>query len=133
KPILGFHEKLKRLAAGDFTVKFATDRRDEIGDMAVQLNLTAKDLRDSFRNVVHSSENVQMASAQIAAGNQDLSQRTQEQASSLQEISSTIEEVTFSIQSVSNNAEQANQVAQITLEAVTEGEESIVETINAMA
>ncbi|HHW12951.1 MAG TPA: HAMP domain-containing protein [Firmicutes bacterium] len=133
RPILGFHEKLKQLAAGDFTVKLATDRRDEIGEMAVQLNMTAKALRESFINVVRSSESVQMVSAQIAAGNQDLSQRTQEQASSLEEISSTIEEVTSSIRSVSNNAEQANHVAQITLEAVNEGEHSIVETINAMA
>ena len=132
QPILGFHDKLKLLAAGDFTVKFATDRRDEIGEMAVQLNLTAKGLRESFTNVVHSSESVQMASAQIAAGNQDLSQRTQEQASSLEEISSTVEEVTSSIQSVSENAEQTNQVAQLTLEAVTEGEQSIIETIDAM-
>lgn len=132
EPIMGFHEKLKLLAAGDFTVKFATDRQDEIGDMAVQLNLTVKDLQESFSEVVHSSESVRMASAQIAAGNQELSQRTQEQASSLEEISSTVEEVTSSIQSVSSNTEQANQVAQTTLEAVTEGEESIVETINAM-
>ena len=45
----GFHEKLKLIAAGDFTVKFATDRQDEIGDMAV-FNLTAivKDLQESF-------------------------------------------------------------------------------------
>lgn len=132
QPFLGIHEKLKLLAAGDFTVKFATDRQDEIGEMAVQLNLTAKELRESFTNVVNSSESVNMASAQIAMGNQELSQRTQEQASSLEEISSTIEEMTSSIQSVSDNAEQANQVAQITLEVVNEGEESITETIKAM-
>jgi len=132
KPFLKINEKLQLLANGDFTVEFAADRQDEIGEMALQLSLTAQELRESITNVIHSAGSVQSVSAQIAAGNQELSQRTQEQASSLEEISSTMEEVTISIQEVSNNADQANQVAQVTLEAVNEGEQSIQETIAAM-
>lgn len=132
KPFLGINEKLKLVAAGDFTVKFATARQDEIGEMANELNVTVHDLRDSLTTVVGSAESVQTASSQIASGNQDLSQRTQEQASSLEEISATMEEVNASIQQVAVDTDQANQVAQITLEAVNEGDQSIIETIDAM-
>lgn len=132
KPFFGINRQLKVLADGDFTVEFALDRQDEIGEMAEQLNLTTQELREAIANVVQSAESVQAGSAQIAAGNQDLSQRTQEQASSLEEISSTMEEITTSIQRVSHHTDQANQVAQVTLETVNEGEQSIIETIDAM-
>ena len=131
-PFLRINEQLKLLDTGDFTVEFPADRQDEIGEMGVQLNITVKDLREVITSVVHSAQSVQSASAQIATGNQDLSQRTQEQASALEEISSTMEEMATSIQQVSNNTDQANQVAQITLEAVNEGDQSIQETIEAM-
>lgn len=133
RPFLKINEQLKLIAAGDLTVEIATDRQDEIGEMARELNTTFRKLRDGIDNVVYMTRNVQTASAQIAAGNQDLSQRTQEQASTLEEISSTMEEITNSIQQVSRHADQANQVAQITLEAVNEGNQSIQETIQAMA
>jgi len=133
RPVIRINEQLKLLAAGDFTVKFDTNRHDEIGEVATQLNATVGELRESIITVVNGAESVQSASGQIAAGNQDLSQRTQEQASSLEEISSTMEEIANSIQQVSRNADQANQVAQMTLEVVNEGDQSIKETIQAMA
>lgn len=132
RPFLGINEKLKLIAAGDLTVEITTNRQDEIGEMAMKLNQTVKEIREHITNVVYMARNVQSASAQIAAGNQDLSQRTQEQASTLEEISSTMEEITTSIQQVAHNADQANQVAQITMEAVNEGDQSINETIQAM-
>jgi len=132
KPFLAIHEKLGIMAAGDFTVEFETNRKDEIGEMAAQLNRTTLQLKESLTQVVNSSETVQVASEQIATGNQDLSQRTQEQASTLEEISSTMEEVTTSIQQVAGNSAQADEMAKTTLDAVNEGDRSIKESIAAM-
>jgi methyl-accepting chemotaxis protein len=132
KPLLKVYEKLGVMAAGDFTVHFEINRKDELGEMGAQLNHTTAQLKDALTMVISSSESVQVASHQIADGNQDLSQRTQEQAASLEEITSTIEEITSSIKQVGANSEQANQISQVTLETVNEGDESIKETIEAM-
>lgn len=132
RPFINIQKVLVQMANGDFTVKFNTNRGDEIGEMAAELNRTTKKLKEALFEVVNSAGTVRLASEQIALGNQDLSQRTQEQASTLEEISATIEEMTTSIQQVANNAEQTTQMAKVTLDAVNEGERSIKESIEAM-
>jgi methyl-accepting chemotaxis protein len=62
-----------------------------------------------------------MASAQIAQGNLDLSQRTEEQASALQETAATMDELGSAVKQNSENALQANQLAQGASQAATKG------------
>lgn len=132
RPILKIKACLQRIATGDLTSVVEINRSDEIGEIARQLNASSAKISDTISQIITSAGQVQSASQQIAAGNHDLSQRTQEQASTLEEVASTIEEVNSSIQQTASNSDQADQIAQSTLEAVEEGERATRETIDAM-
>lgn len=131
-PILKIKACLEQYATGDLTPVVEINRNDEIGEIARQLNTTARQISRLIGQIIATSGQVQSASQQIAAGNQDLSQRTQEQASTLEELAATIEEINASIQQTAANSNQADQLAQNTLEAVKEGERATQETIEAM-
>ncbi|NLY89775.1 MAG: HAMP domain-containing protein [Firmicutes bacterium] len=133
KPILKIKSNLQKIAAGDLTSFVEIKRGDEIGEMARELNIAVEKFSNIIRHVIQSADQVENASRQIAAGNQDLSQRTQEQASTLEEVAATMEEVNASIQQTAANSDQADQLAQNTLEVVKEGERATRETIDAMA
>ncbi len=132
RPVQKISDLTKVLAEGDFTARADIASRDEIGQMAQNLNRTIDSLSETLTRVREASDNVSHASAEISSGNQDLSQRTEEQASSLEEVSSTIEEVTASLESSSANAAEANNLSRGTLESVRQGEAVVQDMQGAM-
>ena len=132
RPVQKISDLTKVLAEGDFTARADITSKDEIGQMADNLNRTIDSLSETLTRVREASDNVSHASAEISSGNQDLSQRTEEQASSLEEVSSTIEEVTASLESSSANAAEANNLSRGTLESVRQGEAVVQDMQSAM-
>ncbi|HAP32354.1 MAG TPA: hypothetical protein DCQ14_04785 [Firmicutes bacterium] len=133
RPVNRVSELTVKLAAGDFTQKIEIGNRDEIGQMAENLNRTIDSLAEMLKKVQGASENVSHAAAEISTGNQDLSQRTEEQASSLEEIASTIEEITSALESSSANASAADKLSQKTIKSLKIGEVEVREMREAMA
>ena len=131
-PVQKVSELTMKLAAGDFTVKAAVAGRDEIGQMAQNINNTVEALHKTLQRVQAVAENVSHASDEISAGNQDLSQRTQEQASSLEEIASTVEEIASSIEAASVNAAEADNLSQEAMQTVLSGEKTVKDMQGAM-
>ena len=131
-PVQKVSELTMKLAAGDFTVKAAVSGRDEIGQMAQNINNTVEALHKTLQRVQAVAENVSHASDEISAGNQDLSQRTQEQASSLEEIASTVEEIASSIEAASVNAAEADNLSQEAMQTVLSGEKTVKDMQGAM-
>lgn len=123
---------IKKMANGDMTVDFKVDSKDEIGEMATELNQMREGLAGLIVKVTETAGRVNTGLNEIALGNQDLSQRTQEQATTLEEITSTIMLNVSSVQQTAENSHQADKISQSTLGAVEEGEKAIVETIEAM-
>ncbi len=127
---------LKVIAQGDLRVKFNTERQDELGEMAGELNKTTEELANIIWTIRKNSAEVNTAAQEIATANTDLSQRTYEEAAALEEISATIEEMNSSIQRIKNNAGEVNAFSQTTLTAVQNGEayfKETFETIKAIA
>lgn len=132
RPVQKVSDLTKDLAEGDFTVKADINSRDEIGQMAENLNNTIDVLSDTLGRVQEASENVSYASSEISSGNQDLSQRTEEQASSLEEVSSTVEEMSSSLETSSANATEADKLSNNTMESVRQGETVVKDMQGAM-
>ncbi len=132
RPLGSITDLVSKLAEGDFTVQADINSKDEIGQMAGNLNQTIETLSETLSSVQDSSDNVSQASQEIASGNQDLSQRTEEQASSLEEVASTIEEVTSSMETSSANAAEADNMSRNTLSSVRRGEEVVINMQDAM-
>lgn len=118
-------EVLARLGNNDLTVRAQVDSKDEIGQMADDLNNTIESLNDTILKVRETVETVSHGAGEIAAGNQDLSQRTEEQASALEEISATVEEITSSLETSASNSVEADNISQTTLGIVYEGEKVV--------
>ena len=132
RPVQKVSDLTKVLATGDFTARADIKSRDEIGQMAVNLNDTIESLSDTLRRVQLASDNVSHASTEISSGNQDLSQRTEEQASSLEEVSSTIQEMTASLETSSANASEADNLSNGTMQSVHQGEAVVKDMQEAM-
>ncbi|TAL29789.1 MAG: HAMP domain-containing protein [Spirochaetes bacterium] len=122
-------EFAKKIAEGDLTDRIDLYQRDELGQLATALNVSAESLEKFVSEVLVASQNLSQAVEQIASGNQNLSQRTSEQASSLEEIASTIEEATATIRQNAENSEQANKLSRETMRMAEEGNAVVVDAV----
>ncbi len=99
------------VAQEDLTVQIAL-RPGDTGSLMAGLALMRESLVKVVTEVRGNSESVATASAQIAQGNQDLSGRTEQQASALQQTAATMEQLGTTVRHNTDNAMQANQLAQ---------------------
>ena len=99
------------VAQGDLTVQIAL-RPGDTGSLMAGLARMRDGLVKVVTEVRGNSESVATASAQIAQGNQDLSGRTEQQASALQQTAATMEQLGTTVRHNTDNAMQANQLAQ---------------------
>jgi methyl-accepting chemotaxis protein len=111
RPVARVVAALRTVAGGDLTVKVATDRGDELGELQRALADTVGALRRVVGDVRAGVDSVSTASGQIAAGNQDLSSRTEQQASSLQETASSMEQLTATVRQNADAARAASGLA----------------------
>src|SRR5471032_999796 len=79
-----------------------------------------------------STETIATASIQIASGNLDLSARTEAQAGSLEDTASSMEALTITTKQNSDNARQANQLAQSASEVAHKGGAVVAQVIDTM-
>ncbi|RJG01206.1 methyl-accepting chemotaxis protein [Noviherbaspirillum sedimenti] len=98
----------KSVAEGDLTQSFATDARDETGQLLVALRDMNDSLAHTVGQVLTAIDTIGVGTRQIASGNADLSARTESQASSLEQTASSMEELTTTVKQNADNARQAN-------------------------
>lgn len=123
------------ISKGDLTIKIEEkylNRKDEIGDLIMALNLMLLKLKEIVNNVVSSSENISNASHEMSSNSQQLSQGASEQASSAEEVSSSIQEMSSNIQQNSENAFQTEKIAVKAANEIEEASNNVNITVNAM-
>jgi len=109
------------IAAGNFLERIDLDQKDELGQLAKALNISADNLEKLISEIIFSSQNLVRAVEEIASGNENLSQRTSEQASSLEEIAATVEEANASTKQNSGNAVEASKLSDNSSKMAVEG------------
>ncbi|TBW09720.1 HAMP domain-containing protein [Azotobacter chroococcum subsp. isscasi] len=120
------------IAAGQLHTPVISSAKDEIGEMMRSLERMRLSLSAIIGQVRESSEAVAHASEEIAAGNTDLSARTEEQAASLGETAASMEQITSVVKHTSENAHQANSLANTMRGAVQEGDNIVDDVIVSM-
>ena len=124
---------LQELSDGNFVQKQITvASRDEVGAMSGALNVVVKNLRNALSQVTSSAAQVASASEQISSSGQELAEASQSQASTLEEISATLEEMTSMTATTSDNAQQANALAEKTREAAERGSLHMADMVKSM-
>jgi methyl-accepting chemotaxis protein len=121
-----------RVAKGDLGGKIPPHADNEIGQLVKALS----DMDESLAHIVHdvriATDTIGTASSQIAAGNLDLSNRTEQQGNSLGRTASSMEQLTGTVRQNSDNARQANQLAQSAAEVAGKGGAVVSQVVHTM-
>ena len=132
RPLLQAVRISRAVAAGDLSLQFACEGRNEIA----QLLQALKDMQSGLVQVVHNvrqgSESVSTASSEIAQGNHDLSARTESQASALEETAASMEELNSNVKQNADSARQANQLAMSASTVAVKGGQVVSQVVETM-
>jgi len=120
----------KEIAKGnlDINVSVLSDT-DELG---IAMQTTVNSLNDLLGNVNSSINQVNTGAIQVSAASQQLSQGASEQASSLEEITSSITEINSQAKKNADSAREANDLVTTTKEIANEGNNLMMQLVNAM-
>ncbi|WDZ96903.1 methyl-accepting chemotaxis protein [Herbaspirillum sp. WKF16] len=126
----------QNVSAGDLTSRIEVKSTDELG----QLMSALKGMNDSLVSIVgevrYGTDTISVASDEIKRGNMDLSNRTEQQAGSLQETASAMEELTATVKQNSENAAEANRLAENASQVAAKGGAAVgrvVDTMNSIS
>jgi methyl-accepting chemotaxis protein len=98
------------IAAGNFTTRIVTKRRDELGRLLISLERTRTSLDDTVSGIRAAANDVSSAAAEIANSTTDLSQRTEDQAVGLERTTASLDRIAATVRQNAENAQRANQL-----------------------
>ncbi|MFW6203169.1 MAG: methyl-accepting chemotaxis protein, partial [Marinilabilia sp.] len=120
-PILKGVGLAEKVSAGNLSVRFDTDRKDEVGRLGMALDNMVKNLRVIISDITEGTKEMVEASSSLMKESSELAEGASEQASAAEEVSSSMEEMHANIQ---QNTENANQTESIAQKAATDMNES---------
>jgi methyl-accepting chemotaxis protein len=132
KPLAHAVEASRRVAAGDLTVSFDLDRKDEIGALLESLQQMQQSLTVTVGHVRDNAESVATASVQIAHGNTELSRRTEQQAAALQQAAASMDHINGTVSQNAQSAHQASRLAVGASEVAAKGGEVVSQVVDTM-
>ena len=104
-------EAAEAIAEGDLSIAIATNSKDEIGDVARSFQKMTDNLNEIMSNINASSDQVASGAKQVSESSMALSQGATEQASSIEQLTASIEEISSQTKLNSENAYEANRLA----------------------
>lgn len=143
-PLKKISHELNLAAAGDFTSEtLVIKRRDEIGQLAADFNLTKDNIAALISQVAKSAEHVAASSEQLSASAEEASRATAEITQSIQEVaagaemsnsgltesSQSLDEVTNAIQNLSENTNHVSKLGTGIVKQANEGTAYVNETV----
>jgi methyl-accepting chemotaxis protein len=136
-PIRTFTEEFSRIGSGDLSRNVEVKQRDELGEMAIALNVMLSNLRDLLgkittvtRSIAESTLEISSSTEQMAAGAEEQNTQANEVATTVEEMTRTITENSRSAATAAETAGQARQAAEkggAIVSATTEGMRRIAE------
>ncbi|WP_343550623.1 methyl-accepting chemotaxis protein [Pantoea sp.] len=122
----------ERIASGDLSSQFATDRHDELGKLTSAMGRMNERLRSMIGDVLSSVSSVSQAASAINQGNLDLSSRTEQQAAAVVETAASMEQLTATVKNNAANARQASQIAAEASHNANQGGIAVRDVVNTM-
>jgi len=121
---------LQKLASGDLTFTVAArDREDMVRGALVKL---VADLGELIGQIRSAGEQMTLGASQVSDSSQTLSRGAGEQAESIQAISAALNQMESQVRQSSENAVQANGVAEAAKDAALRGNEQMQQMVAAM-
>lgn len=111
----------EQIANGNLDVDVKIDSRDEVGELGMAFEKMTNHINDVMTNIDSAAEQVSAGSKQIADSSMGLAQGATEQASSIEQLTASIEEISSQTRINADNANQANELAELTKENAIQG------------
>jgi methyl-accepting chemotaxis protein len=106
-PVREVGEVLGRIAAGDITGKdLAVRSADEIGELARNINLMQRNLREMIASISNGAEQIAAASEEFSATSQQITMNSEETSAQANGVSAATEEVNRNLQTVASSTEE---------------------------
>jgi len=121
------------MAQGDLSNDIRGDYHGVFGQLKSGVNGMAIKLREIARDLNQSSVAVKEAAAEISTGSQDLASRTESQAASIEETAASMHEITATVKQNADNAQAANQMAEVARGAADKGGTVMRDVVQSMA
>ncbi|MCU5771076.1 methyl-accepting chemotaxis protein [Erwiniaceae bacterium BAC15a-03b] len=122
----------ERIASGDLSSEFHTDRDDELGQLTAAMGRMNQRLRTVIGDVRDSVITVAHASSSINSGNTDLSTRTEQQAAAVVETAASMEQLTSTVKNNADNARHASQIAAQASKTAIDGGAAVRDVVKTM-
>lgn len=101
----------EKVASGDLNIKFAINRKDEIGRLAAALDTMVANIKTVVEEIRMSANKMVIASERLTKESAELSEGASEQASAAEEVSSSMEEMHANIQQNTENSKETEKIA----------------------
>lgn len=131
-PIKEYKEVMNSLANGDLTNQVKGDYQGEFLVMKESVNLSINNLLHLVSKISEASGFIQTSALEVNSGNIDISSRTESQASALQETTATLQQLTNTVMQNTQNAQDANNLANSTSIQAQNGGEVVSQVITSV-
>ena len=132
RPVMMNLALAERIASGDLSSDFHTDRHDELGKLASAMGRMNERLRSVIGDVRSSVLTVSQAASTINVGNTDLSSRTEQQAAAVVETAASMEQLTSTVKNNADNARHASEIAAEASKTAAVGGAAVREVVKTM-
>jgi aerotaxis receptor len=125
-----------RILGGDTRCAFSEEGDPELSYVAATFNQMAIKLRGVLNDATTSAVRLSHVAEEVSEANVNLADRTHEHAASLEETAASIEQLTATVTRNTDNAHEANHLAQEASSSTARGQDAVtrvVTTINSMA
>ncbi len=124
--------QLLTMSMGDMRNDIQVEGKDEVAGLLRELSYMQAGLRDTMRQVRHSSNEVVNAAIEIATGTHDLSARTESAAAALEESSAALEQTASTTGHTADAVHQATDLARSNADVAARGGEVVAEVVRTM-
>ncbi|TFH89839.1 methyl-accepting chemotaxis protein [Vibrio ouci] len=110
-PIQRLQEVMRKIAAGDLSVRADVDGDNEIAHLSEDVNETAEKLHATVNELARISEEVASASTELAAVMTQAQANAQQELAEIEQVASAVNELSSTADNVSDNAQLADSTA----------------------
>ncbi|EPG67568.1 methyl-accepting chemotaxis protein [Leptospira wolffii] len=106
RPLKESQDLIERMSEGDLTSRLVVLARDEIGEMAISINLFNQRVKGVLQKISDASHSLASSSEEMSNTLRTISDNAQSQAAASEEISASIEEISAGMDSVSHRTKE---------------------------
>ena len=132
RSIAEIKDATRLMGDGDLTVQVRLQTRDELNQIADQINSMGLRFRELVGNVLRSTQQVAASAEELSASSTQTNHGINEQLSQTDQVATAMNEMTATVQEVARNTANASHAAHGAAQAADKGKAIIIESIRAI-